>query len=46
MITGLTEKEIEEIADDREIFQEIEKASESSLGFWDNDIDDETWSDL
>lgn len=31
---------------DREMFQDLEIASESSLGFWDNDIDDEAWNNV
>ena len=26
-------------------FEDIESASQSSMSFWDNDIDDEVWND-
>ena len=28
----------------RELFKDLEKSSESSMEFWDNDIDDEAWN--
>ncbi|MCK8825638.1 DUF2281 domain-containing protein [Fuchsiella alkaliacetigena] len=27
-------------------FSELEKASQSSISFWDNEIDDEVWNDV
>ena len=27
-------------------FPELEKASQSSMSFWDNEIDDEVWNDV
>jgi len=32
--------------EDDDLLYEMMRASESSLGFWDNDIDDEAWNDL
>lgn len=32
------------VKNNREISKDLETASESSMGFWDNDIDDETWN--
>jgi len=29
----------------RELFKDLESASESSIDFWNNDIDDEVWND-
>lgn len=29
-----------------EEFTNLQAASETSLGFWDNSVDDETWNDL
>jgi hypothetical protein len=31
---------------ERKLSQDLTKASESSLDFWDNDIDDEVWNDV
>ncbi|KKE78921.1 DUF2281 domain-containing protein [Oceanobacillus caeni] len=28
------------------LFKDLSKASESSLDFWDNDIDDEVWNNV
>jgi hypothetical protein len=30
----------------QELFKELEMASVSSMDFWDNDIDDETWNNV
>ena len=30
---------------DKKEFESLEKASQSSTSFWDNDIDDEVWND-
>ncbi|MBM7649797.1 hypothetical protein JOC78_002781 [Bacillus ectoiniformans] len=32
--------------EDKKIFKEITKASESSLDFWINDVDDKIWNDV
>ncbi len=29
-----------------ELIEELQKVSESSLDFWDNDIDDEVWNNI
>lgn len=29
---------------EKEAYRDLQKASESSLKFWDNDIDDEVWN--
>lgn len=31
---------------EKELYKDLEKASESSLGFWDNEIDDEVWNNV
>lgn len=31
---------------ERKIFKDLELASESSLDFWNNDIDDEVWNNV
>lgn len=31
---------------ERETFKDLEEASQSSMDFWDNDIDDEVWNDV
>ena len=31
---------------ENEIFKELELISESSMDFWDNDIDDEVWNNV
>ncbi len=31
---------------ERELFNELEKASGTSMSFWDNDIDDKVWNDV
>jgi len=30
----------------KEIFKDLEQASESSLNFWNNNIDDEVWNNV
>ncbi len=32
------------INNNRELFKDLEKSSESSIEFWNNDIDDEAWN--
>lgn len=32
------------VKNNRETFEDLQKASESSMDFWDNDIDDEAWN--
>ena len=34
------------LGEDKELFQDIMKASESSLKFWDNEIDDRVWNNV
>ncbi len=34
------------IKKDRELFKDLNMASESSMDFWDNDIDDEVWNNV
>lgn len=29
-----------------ELYKDLSKASESSIDFWDNEIDDEVWNDI
>jgi len=52
LIDQITEKEIPEAIDfleylklkkEKETFKDLEDASQSSMGFWDNAIDDEVW---
>ncbi len=52
MIEDIPESQIPEVIDfitylkvkkDNQIFKQLETASESSLGFWNNDKDDEVW---
>jgi len=31
---------------EKQLFKGLEKVSESSLDFWDNDIDDEVWNNV
>ena len=31
---------------EKELFKELENASQSSMEFWDNDIDDEVWNNV
>lgn len=31
---------------EKKLFNELEMASVSSMDFWDNDIDDETWNNV
>lgn len=33
------------VKNEMNMFKELEKASDSSMEFWDNDIDDEVWND-
>jgi len=52
IIDEIPEQEVDKILDfaeylkaerDKSVSEDLTKASESSLGFWDNDIDDEVW---
>jgi len=54
-IDEIPEQEVDKILDfaeylkaerDKSVSDDLAKASESSLGFWDNDIDDEVWNDV
>ncbi|SDJ06437.1 DUF2281 domain-containing protein [Natribacillus halophilus] len=45
LIEEMTEKEMEEVIDFIKMKREKEKASESSMEFWDNEVDDEVWND-
>ncbi len=31
---------------EKKLYKELQRCSESSLGFWDNDIDDEIWNNV
>ncbi|CAM3042545.1 DUF2281 domain-containing protein [Filibacter tadaridae] len=53
IIDEIPDQEVDKILDfaeylkakrDKSVSQDLTKASESSLGFWDNDIDDEVWN--
>ena len=53
MITEIPQQEVEEVADflgylkmkrENNALVEISRAAESSLDFWNNDIDDEVWN--
>ncbi len=55
LIEDMPEKEIVEVIGfidylrikrNNKVTEDIEKASESSLSFWDNPIDDEVWNDV
>ncbi|GIP58902.1 DUF2281 domain-containing protein [Paenibacillus woosongensis] len=53
LIADIPEKDLEEVVDfigylkmkrENGILRELSQASESSLEFWNNDIDDEVWN--
>jgi spore cortex formation protein SpoVR/YcgB (stage V sporulation) len=55
IINEIPEQEVEKILDfaeylkakkEKSLSEDLTKASESSLDFWDNDIDDGVWNDL
>lgn len=55
IINEIPEKEVDKILDfaeylkikrEKNLSEDLTKASESSLDFWDNDIDDEIWNDV
>lgn len=55
IIDEIPEQEVAKILDfaeylkskrDKSVSEGLTKASESSLGFWDNDIDDEVWNNV
>ena len=55
LIAEMPENELAEVIDfmrylklkrDRKIFEELQLASESSLDFWNNEIDDEVWNNV
>jgi hypothetical protein len=55
IIDEIPEQEVDKILDfaeylkakrDKSMSEDLTKASESSLGFWDNDIDDEVWNNV
>jgi hypothetical protein len=55
LIEQIPDSQIPEIIDfigylkmkkENEIFKDLESASESSLDFWDNEIDDEVWNNV
>lgn len=55
LIEEIPENEISEVIDfigylklkrEKELYKDLQKASESSLDFWNNDIDDEVWGDV
>ncbi len=54
MLSDIPEKDWEKVADfigylkmkrEGELLKDLNQASESSLDFWNNDIDDEVWND-
>lgn len=55
LLEEMSENEVGEVIDfigylkqkrDNEIYKDLEKASESSLDFWNNEIDDEVWNNV
>ncbi|MHC1748579.1 MAG: DUF2281 domain-containing protein [Cellulosilyticaceae bacterium] len=55
LVEELPDKEAAEVVDfieylklkkEKELYRELQQASESSLEFWDNDIDDEVWNNV
>lgn len=55
LIDEIPEQEVDKILDfaeylkakrDKSLSEDLTKASESSLDFWDNDIDDEVWNNV
>ncbi|NLJ55775.1 MAG: DUF2281 domain-containing protein [Firmicutes bacterium] len=55
LIESIPENEILQIIDfisylkvrrEKELYRELQKASESSLEFWNNEIDDEVWNNV
>lgn len=55
LIEEIPENEISEVIDfigylkakrEKELYRDLQKASESSLDFWNNDIDDKVWNDV
>lgn len=55
LIEDMPERELGEIIDfvsylkmkrNKEIYNDLQKASESSLKFWDNQTDDEVWNNV
>lgn len=55
IINEIPDQEVDKILDfaeylkskvDKSITDDLSKASESSLSFWDNDIDDEVWNNV
>jgi hypothetical protein len=55
LIDEIPESQIPEVIDfisflkvkkDNQVFRDLELASESSLDFWSNDIDDEIWNNV
>ena len=55
IIDEIPEQDVDKILDfaeylkakkDKGVSEDLTKASESSLSFWDNDIDDEVWNNV
>lgn len=55
LIDEIPESQIPEVIDfimflknkkDNQVFEDLLRASESSIDFWDNDIDDEVWNNV
>ena len=55
LVEELPDKEAAEVVDfieylklrkEKEIYRELQQVSESSLDFWDNDIDDKVWNNV
>jgi hypothetical protein len=55
LIEEIPEKEAFEVIDfigylktkrEKELYKDLQKVSESSINFWDNEIDDEVWNNV
>ena len=55
LLEEVPESEISEVIDfigylklkrEKDLYKDLQKTSESSLSFWDNDIDDEVWNNV
>ncbi len=55
LVQEIPESQIPEVIDfiaflkekkDKKVFKDLEVASESSMDFWDNEVDDEVWNNV
>ncbi|MFZ5592336.1 MAG: DUF2281 domain-containing protein [Bacillota bacterium] len=55
LIDEMPESQVQQVIDfilflknkqDNQVFKDLLSASESSISFWDNDIDDEVWNNV